>query len=172
MTSSSARAPLPTRTQRTRPVTNNGKAFPQYRPASVRSSVTSSDICSPISSSQSRTHGDKHTISSSDTTYSAPFPYNYDSCLWDDNTRLYAYLNLQCLSIFHLQTCRTNANRYGRRRSFERRTENIVWDSGLECQGGLQWAGTVGVSGGAGWRTPGIAESTTRNGMERAIETW
>jgi hypothetical protein len=46
----SSRAPLPTPTQRTRPVTNNGKAFPQYCPASVRSFVTSSDVCLLISS--------------------------------------------------------------------------------------------------------------------------
>ena len=66
MTLPSSLAPLPARTQRTRPVTNNGKAFPQYYLASVRSFVTSSDVCLPISSSQSRTCKTKHTTSSSD----------------------------------------------------------------------------------------------------------
>jgi len=94
-------------------------------------------VCLPISRPQSRTcSGDKHTISSPDmfnilctvSLQSRPVPMGY-------NTRLHAYSNSQCLSIFHLQTCRTNGDRYGRRRSEERRTGNVSWeDSGLEMR--------------------------------------
>jgi len=68
-------------------------------------------------------------------TSSAPFLYNHDPYLWDDNTRLHAYSNFQPLFIFHLQICRTNGDRYGRRRSEDRQTGNIAWeDSGLEIR--------------------------------------
>ena len=56
-------------------------------------------------------------------TFFAPFPYNHDPCLWDENTQLHAYSNPQCLSIFHLQTCRTTADRYGRTSNWERYLE-------------------------------------------------
>ena len=105
MTLPSSRAPLPPGTQRTCPVANNGKAFPQYCPASVRSFVTSSDVCLPISSSQSRIcSGDKqhqqfrlvqHPLHPSLTIM--------NPCLWDDNTRLHACPNPRCLCFFTSQ---------------------------------------------------------------------
>jgi len=62
----SSHAPLPAQTQCTCSVTNNGKAFPQYCPASVRPFVTSSDVYLPISSSQLCMCKTKHTTSSLD----------------------------------------------------------------------------------------------------------
>jgi hypothetical protein len=101
----SSRAPLPARTQRTRSVTNNGKAFPQYCPASVRSFVTSSDICFPISRCRAAVTSIPSVVQICSTS-SPPFAYIHHPCLWDDNTPLHAYSNPQCLSIFHLGTCR------------------------------------------------------------------
>jgi len=60
VTLSSSRAPLPGRIRRTRPVTNNGKAFPQYCSAFVHSFFTSSQVCLLISGSQSRPCSDAY----------------------------------------------------------------------------------------------------------------
>ena len=115
-------------------------------------------------------------------TLSAPFPYNHDPCLWDENTQLHAYSNPQCLSIFHLQTCRTTADRYGRTSNWERYLEGqwirnerglavgwVVWrrsylsrNANAASSGPGPSESVVGVSGVTGgergWRTRRIAE--------------
>jgi len=139
----SSRAPLPARTQRIRSVTNNGKAFPQHCPASVRPFVTSSDVCLPISSSQSRTCKTKHTTSSSDMFFIIyTLSFTITTCACRMTTHDCTLIRIPDVSIFCVQKCRTNADRYGRRCSSKRRTGNVAWeDSGLKMRGDGRYGG-------------------------------
>ena len=197
MTLPSSRASLPPRTQRTRPVTNNGRTFPNialllYVPLSPRLIfvylyLVLSHVCAAATSILQQFRLVQHPLHPSLTIM--------NPCPWDDNTRLHAYSNFQRLSNFHLQTCRTNADRYGRRRSSERRIENVAWEDSeqwVRNERGLAvgWAvwrrsylnrNASATSSGLGpsesmeaqgRERAGSQSLTTRNGMEPAIKTW